>query len=86
MLLHIRQLPKTPVGKDQKEAKLKEDKAGELGSIPGLGRSPGEAVATHSIILAWRIPQTEESLVGYNPRGRKESDTTERFSLTHSNY
>ena len=29
-------------GKDQKEAKLKEDKTGELGSIPGLGRSPGE--------------------------------------------
>ena len=31
-----------------------------LGSIPGLGRSPGGRMATHSSILAWRIPQTEE--------------------------
>ena len=29
---------------------------GDLGSIPGLGRSPGEGKATHSRILAWRIP------------------------------
>ena len=34
--------------------------AGELGSIPGLGRSPGEGKATHSSILAWRIPRSEE--------------------------
>ena len=31
---------------------------GDLGSIPGLGRSPGEGTATHSSILAWRIPWT----------------------------
>ena len=31
--------------------------AGELGSIPGLGRSPGEGKG-YSSILAWRIPQT----------------------------
>ena len=30
------------------------------GSVPGLGRSPGEGKATHSSILAWRIPWTEE--------------------------
>ena len=28
--------------------------------IPGSGRSPGEGMATHSSILAWRIPWTEE--------------------------
>ena len=33
--------------------------AGDPGSIPGWGRSPGE-MATHSSILAWRIPQIEE--------------------------
>ena len=27
-----------------------------MGSIPGLGRSLGEGHATHSSILAWRIP------------------------------
>ena len=31
---------------------------GDLGSIPGLGRSAGERTATHSSILAWRIPWT----------------------------
>ena len=31
---------------------------------------------THSSVLAWRIPWTEESGV-YGPRGRKDSDTTE---------
>ena len=33
---------------------------GDLGSIPGSGRSPGEGMATHSSILAWEIPWTEE--------------------------
>ena len=35
-------------------------KAGDPGSIPGSGRSPGEEMATHSSILAWRISWTEE--------------------------
>ena len=36
--------------------------AGDLGSIPVLGRSPGgrRNTAIHSSILAWRIPWTEE--------------------------
>ena len=33
---------------------------GDPGLIPGLGRSPGEGRGTHSSILAWRIPWTEE--------------------------
>ena len=32
----------------------------DAGSIPGSGRSPGEGMATHSSIPAWRIPCTEE--------------------------
>ena len=32
----------------------------DSGLIPGLGRSPGGELATHSRILAWRIPWTEE--------------------------
>ena len=31
-----------------------------MGSIPGSGRSLEEERATHSSILAWRIPRTEE--------------------------
>ena len=38
-------------------------------------------MATHSSILAWRIPWTEES-GRLSSRGRKESDTTEQLS-TH---
>ena len=34
--------------------------AGDVGSIPGSGRSPGEGNATHSSILAWEIPWTKE--------------------------
>ena len=34
--------------------------AGCLGSIPGLGRALEEGMASHSCILAWRIPCTEE--------------------------
>ena len=32
--------------------------AGDLGSIPGLGRSPGEGKGYPSCILAWRFPWT----------------------------
>ena len=34
--------------------------AGDTGLILGLGRSPGGGNATHSSILAWRVPWTEE--------------------------
>ena len=33
---------------------------GDLGSIAASGGSPEEGTATHSSILAWRIPWTEE--------------------------
>ena len=35
--------------------------AGDPGLIPGSERSSGEGMATHSSILAWRIPWTEET-------------------------
>ena len=44
-------------GSDSKESTCK---AGEPGSIPGSGRPLEEEMATHSSILAWRIPWTEE--------------------------
>ena len=46
-----------PGGLDNKESACN---AGDLGSIPGLGRSPGGGNATHSRILAWEIPWIEE--------------------------
>ena len=38
-------------------------------------------MATHSGILAWKIPW-QRSLAGYSPKGHKELNTTERLS-TH---
>ena len=34
--------------------------AGDMGPIPMLGRSPEKEMATHSSIVAWEIPWTEE--------------------------
>ena len=42
-----------PCGSASKESACN---AGDLGSIPGLGRSPEKEKATQSNILAWRIP------------------------------
>ena len=50
---------------------------GDLGLIPGSGRSPGEGNATHSSTLAWKIPWTEE-LCRLQSVGSQESDTTEQ--------
>ena len=35
--------------------------AGDLGSIPGSGRSPGEGNGNSLQYLAWKIPWTEET-------------------------
>ena len=51
--------------------------------VRSLGREDPleKEMATHSSILAWKIPWTEESGRLYSPWGHKESDMTER--LTH---
>ena len=40
-------------------------------------------MATHSSILAWRIPWMEETGGLHSPWGRKELDMTERLTLTY---
>ena len=47
--------------------------AGDPGSIPRLGRSPGEGKNGNPLsILAWRIPWTEKPGGLFSPWGRKE--------------
>ena len=46
-----------PRGSDGEESACN---AGDPGLIPGSGRSSGGGQATHSSILAWGIPRTEE--------------------------
>ena len=50
--------------------------AGDKGSIPGSGRSPGGGHSSPLQYSCWKIPWTEEP-GGYSPQGRKEADTTE---------
>ena len=51
--------------------------------VLSLGREDPleKEMATHSSILAWRIPWMEE-LGGLESTGRKESDTTEQLHFT----
>ena len=60
-------------GSDGKESVCN---AGDLGLIPGLGRSPGEG---NSYPLQYSGLREFHEL--YSPCGHKESDTTERLSL-----
>ena len=56
--------------------------AGDLGSIPGSGRSPGEGNGNPLQYSCLATPHRERSLVGCSPGGRKESDTTEQVTLS----
>ena len=70
-----------PGGSDSKESTCN---AGDLGSIPGLGGSPG---GRHGYPLQYSCvenPHGLRSLVGYSPWGHKESDTTEQPSTQHT--
>ena len=51
----------------------------ELGSIPGLGRSPRGGHGNPLQYSCLENPHGQRSLAGYSPQGRKESDTTERL-------
>ena len=61
------------------EVKASARSAEDLGSIPGSGRSPGEGKWQSSPVFLPGESHGRRNLVGYSPRGRKESDTTERF-------
>ena len=61
------------------EVKASACNAGELGSIPGSGRSPGEGQPTPVFLPGESHGQ--RSLVGYSPWGRTESDATERLNF-----
>ena len=47
------------------------------GSIPELGRSPGEGNGNPPQYSCLEKPHGQRSLVGYRLQGRKESDMTE---------
>ena len=78
-------LPNTrgfPEGSDSKESACS---AGDLGSIPGSGRSPGEGNGYPLQYSCLENPHGQRSLAGYSPWDRKEWDMTERLTLSLSN-
>ena len=50
----------SPGGSAVKESACSVGDARDMGSIPGLGRSPEQEMATHYSILAWKISWTGE--------------------------
>ena len=60
--------------------------AGDPGSIPGSGRSPAEGNGYPLQYSCLENPHGQRSLAGYSPWGRKESDTTERLTLSQERY
>ena len=65
-------------GQDGKESFCN---AGDLASIPGLGRFPGEGNGNMLQFLPGK-PHGQRSLVGYSPWGCKELDMTEQLTYT----
>ena len=54
---------------------VKNGDAGDVGSIAGLGRSPGVGSGNPTPVFLPGESQGQRSLVGYSPWGHKESDT-----------
>ena len=71
-----------PGGSDSKKSAIN---ARDLGSIPGLGRSPGEGnsnLLQHSCL---ENPHGQRGLPDHRPWGHKELDTTQRLTTsTHT--
>ena len=58
--------------------------AGDLGSIPELGRSPGGGHGNPLQYSCLENPHGQRSLAGYSPWGRKELDMIERLSTAQT--
>ena len=69
-----------PSGSDSKESAFS---VGDLGSNPGLGRSPGRGHGNPLQYSCLENPHGQRSLAGYSPWAHKEWDTTGRLSTTH---
>ena len=66
-----------PGGSDSKESTCN---LGDLGSLPGLGRSPGGGNGHPLHCSCLENPHGQRSLAGYSPWGCKELETIERIS------
>ena len=72
-----------PNSSDGKESSCIE---GDLGSIPGLGSSPGGGHGHPLQYSCLENPHGQRSLVDYSPWGHKESEETEWLSTAQHRY
>jgi len=72
-----------PGDSDSKEST---SNVGDLGSITGLGSSPGGRHGKPLQYSCLENPHGQRSLAGYSPWGRKESDTTEQLSIAQHSH
>ena len=66
------------------EVKASACNAGDLGSIPGLGKSPGGGHGNPLQYSCLENLRGQRSLVGYSPWCCKELDMIEQLSTAHS--
>ena len=57
--------------------------AGDAGSVPGLGQSPGGGRGNPLQYSCLEDPHGQNSLAGYSPWGSKELDRTEQLSTAY---
>ena len=69
-----------PGGSDGKESICN---VGDLGSIPGLGKSPWRRAWQPTPVFLPGEFHGQRSLAGYSPWGHKELDMTEQLSTAH---
>ena len=69
-------------GSDGEESACSSGDAGEMGLIPAFGEIPWRRARQPTPVFLPREFHRQRTLVGYSSRGSKESDTTERLSLT----
>ena len=67
-----------------KETTFNAGAAGDMDSVPGLGRSPGGGHGKPPPVFLSGESHRQRSLTGYSPWGCKESDTTGATEHAHT--
>ena len=70
-------------GSVMKSPPVNAEDTGDTGSVPRLGRSPGDRSGDPLESSCLGKSHGQRNLVGYSPRGHKESDTTEQLNNHH---
>ena len=83
LLTWLKQVENSVGGSDSKESACN---VGDLGSFPGLRRSPGGGYGNPLQNSCLENPHGQRSLASYSPWGRKESNRTERLNRAHLAY